>query len=495
MDDVAAEHVDTQNADVQELYRKGFERYQELERYKSQRRANETSAITQYGPILVYGHISEKDAAVLHRMLRSGKPVKRLCLHDISLGAFKVSFDDLEESPSLRYLYFHIDLKGEKLGTSFSGVFRSLYSLEISCDNAGSGFANEIASCIQQNKSLRELRLSKSCGSDEGAAILIEALVSNDTLKIFALHYIKSSWGTLIGFAKMLATNRTLEMVRLGEVCCGEVDEVWSLLAQERYASVFQRLEIEWPDELLSVLTVLIRREACSSTLSVRITSSVDERVLREFFQAVATNKTLRELNFESDAFDALANGIASVVKSTGTLREIFSATEVKRGNEHKLITILNALKENSSITHFTMWAETVTPQAATSIAELLAANKALRDLHLCGESRISPSAGEIILQGLWVNYTLTELTVCSELDANDITRDIEAILNRNYRILRKAVDFVISGGDVNDQFGPYALKKVHSSAGFVEMLKSRTKKTTDATLEDIQAVLARMTV
>ncbi|KAH7975739.1 hypothetical protein HPB52_004659 [Rhipicephalus sanguineus] len=489
MDDVAA-----QNDDLQEFYRKGFERYQELEGYKSQSRVDETSAVAQYNATLAYEEISEKDATVLRRMLRSGPPVSRLYLHDISLAAFKVAFDDLEESPSLRHVYFHIDLKGEKLGTSFSGVFRGLYSLELSCDNTGSEFANEIASCIQQNKSLRELRLTNSCGGDEGAAILIEALVGNDTLKVFALNYIKSSSDTFISFAKMLVTNRALEMVSLGEVCCVEFDKVWSLLAEERYASVFQRLEIVWPDELLSVLTVLIRREACSPTLSVRISSSIDEGVLREFFAAVATNKTLRRLHFESDVFDALANGIASVVKSTGTVREIWSVTEGQTCTQHQLITILNALKENSSITDFIMHTETVTPEVAMSLSELLAANKALRELHLCEESDISARAGQTILQGLWANYTLTELTVCSEFDANDITRDIEAILNRNSRILRKAVHFVISGGDVSDQVGPYALKKVHSSAGFIEMLKSRTKKTTQETLEDIRAVLARMT-
>ncbi|KAH7976717.1 hypothetical protein HPB52_018533 [Rhipicephalus sanguineus] len=183
-------------------------------------------------------------------------------------------------------VHITVDLQGKELGTSFSEVFRGLDSLELSCVNTGSGFANHIASYIRQNKTLRELRLRNSCGGDEGAAVLIEALVENDTLKIFALNNIKSSSDTLVGFAKMLATNRTLEMVHLGEVCCGEVDKVWSLLAQERYAGVFQRLQIVWPDELLSVLTALIRREACSPTLYVRITSSVDEGVLREFFEA-----------------------------------------------------------------------------------------------------------------------------------------------------------------------------------------------------------------
>ncbi|KAL1421576.1 hypothetical protein MTO96_023011 [Rhipicephalus appendiculatus] len=183
-------------------------------------------------------------------------------------------------------------------------------------------------------------------------------------------------------------------MVRLGDVCCVEVDEVRSLLAEERYAGVFRRLQIVWPDELLSDLNELLRREACSPELFVRVTSSVNKRVLREFFDAVAQNKTVRRLYFESDVFDALANGIASVVKSSRTLREILSATVEKPVNAHQLITILNALKENSSITDFTMCVETVTRKIATSISELLTVNKALSSLVVCEESCISSRAG-----------------------------------------------------------------------------------------------------
>ncbi|KAH7976499.1 hypothetical protein HPB52_014757 [Rhipicephalus sanguineus] len=458
MDDLNTDSVDTEDTDVLELYRKGPEDYRCLDDNESERRVDETRAVA-----LAYEKLSEKEAAILRRLLRSGRPVEELCLHDISLCAFRLAFDNLEQCPSLSSLYIHVDLQGKELGRRFSAVFTSLQSLELSCDNTGSRFVYHIASYMRQNKTLRELRLCNSCGGDEGAAVLIEALAENNTLKLFALNDIKSSSDTLVGFAKMLATNRTLEMVHLGEVRCGEVVKVWSLLAQERYAGVFQRLQVVWPDELLSLLTVLIRREVCAPTVSAGVTSSIDEGVLREFFDAVAENKTLRRLYFDSEVFDALANGIAFVVKSTRTLWEIHVTMEAQRGSEYQLITILNALKENSSITHFAMCIEMVTPEVSTSLAELLAANKALTDIYLCEESNISPTAGQTILQGLRANYTLTELGVCSKFDENNTTRDIEALLKRNFRILEQAADFVISGGDVSDQVGPYALKKVHS--------------------------------
>ncbi|KAL1421582.1 hypothetical protein MTO96_023017 [Rhipicephalus appendiculatus] len=281
-EEVTTEHVDTQDIEVQELYRKGLEVYRVDS--QSDHRDDDTCAITEGGAALTYEKISKKEAAVLRRVLRSGPPVKELCLRDMSRSAFKAAFDNLGQCPSLRSVNVDVDLKGKDLGADFWKVFRGLHSLELSCHNTGSGFAKEIASYIQQNKTLRELRLCNSCGGDEGAAVLIEALVGNDTLKIFSLNDIKSSSDTLIGFAKMLVSNSTLELVSLGDVCCMEGDKVWSLLAEERYAGVFQRLQIVWPDELLSVLNELIRREACSPELFVRVTSSVDEGVLRGVF-------------------------------------------------------------------------------------------------------------------------------------------------------------------------------------------------------------------
>ncbi|KAH7976718.1 hypothetical protein HPB52_018534 [Rhipicephalus sanguineus] len=221
MDDLNTDSVDTQDTDVLELYRKGLEDYRDLEDNKSERRADETRAVA-----LAYEKISEAEAAILWRLLRSRR-VEELCLYDISLCAFKLAFENLEQCPSLSSMYIHLDLQGKEFGTSFSGVFTSLHSLELSCDNTGSGFAYQIASYIRQNKTLRELRLRNSCGGDEGAAVLIEALQENDTLKIFALNNIKSSSDTLVGFAKMLATNRTLEMVHLGPamLSSGDLDE------------------------------------------------------------------------------------------------------------------------------------------------------------------------------------------------------------------------------------------------------------------------------
>lgn len=72
MDNVTTEPVDIQDPDVQELYRKALETY--LDVTKSEPRVYERRVITEHGATLAYDKLSEKEAAVLRRLLRSGIP-------------------------------------------------------------------------------------------------------------------------------------------------------------------------------------------------------------------------------------------------------------------------------------------------------------------------------------------------------------------------------------------------------------------------------------
>ncbi|KAH7975264.1 hypothetical protein HPB49_025454 [Dermacentor silvarum] len=244
----------------------------------------------------------------------------------------------------------------------------------------------------------------------------------------------------LIRFAKMLASNSTLQMVDLFDVCPVEKDQVSRLLEQELYASVFKRLRIVWPEQLLPQLTRLLGEQACCPELCVSVTSSVDEVVLREFFDAVAEDTTLRVLHFypSERAFDELVGGIASVVKRTTTLREICNLMGVEVGKERQLVSILDALKENRSLTRFTMYAELLTAEIATSLSELLAVNSTLNDLAICEYSGILAEHVETILQGLRKNYTLTSLMVSWDPDDSEGIREMEALLKRNVRLQKK---------------------------------------------------------
>uniref|UniRef100_A0A131YJ90 Protein nlrc3 n=1 Tax=Rhipicephalus appendiculatus TaxID=34631 RepID=A0A131YJ90_RHIAP len=455
MADGVMSEADTQNTEVMDLFRKGLEEH--VPHGDPDRDSIVVSSESmQRGAELTYTeNLSEKDAAVLRRMLRTGPPVRQLTLWQISLAAFRVAFQDLEECPSLKEINFLlIDCEGKDLGISVTGVFRNLQSLDLRCDNPGSGFAKDIAGYIRQNKSLRELSLWNSCGGDEGAAILIEALAANDTLKKFTLASMELSSDTLLDFARMLTSNSTLEVVDLFDVCPAEKDKLSSLLEQELCADVFKRLKILWPQELLPELTALLRKGSCYRDLSVSVTSTVDEGVLREFFDAVAADKMLQTLHFypSEESFDALADGIASVVRRTTTLREICNLMRVQEGKEHQLVVILEALKENSCVTSFTMYAELLNADIVKSLSELLAVNSTLVDVAICEYWGILPEQVETILQGLRKNNTLTGLMVSWDPDESDGITEMEEILKRNARLRSKAAECASSGShDVSD--------------------------------------------
>lgn len=451
MADGVTNEAEAQDTEVMDLFRKGLEQHIRHDD-PNKDPAGLNSGSTQRGAELTFtDNLSEKDAAVLRRMLSTGPPVRQLTLWQISLAAFRVAFQNLEECPSLKeVLFLLIDCEGKDLGISDSGVFGSLHSLDLRCDNPGSGFAKDIADYIRHNKSLREMSLWNSCGGDEGAAALIEALAANDTLKKFTLSSMELSSDTLLGFARMLTSNSTLEVVDLFDVCPAPKDKLSSLLEQELCAGVFKRLKILWPQELLPELTALLRKEACYTDLSVSVTSTVEEGVLRDFFDAVAADKTLRTLHFypSEDSFDALADGIASVVKRTTTLREICNLMHVKQGKEHQLVAILEALKENSSVTTFTMYAELLSTDIVKSLSELLAVNSTLKDVAVCEYWGILPEQVETILQGLRKNYTLTGLMVSWDPDDSDGITEMEELLKRN-----KAAECASLGsGDVKDE-------------------------------------------
>ncbi|XP_054925143.1 uncharacterized protein [Dermacentor andersoni] len=495
MADAVINEGHTQDTDVKEFLRKGLQRLRPFDEVNP---TGVTHESMQQGADLEYTEkLSDKDAGVLRRLLSSGTSVRKLCIFEISHGAFKIAFHNLEECPSLQeVLFLHVDCKGKDLGIHLCGAFKNLRSLDLRCDNTGSGFAKEIARYIHENKSLRELSLWNSCGGDEGAAALIEVLTMNETLKRFTLAAMELSSDTLIGFVKMLASNSTLELVDLFDVCPAEKDQVSRLLETDLYASAFTRLRILWPEQLLPQVTRLLRQQACNPELSVSVTSSVDEVVLREFFDAVAADTTLRMLHFypSEDVFDALADGIASVVKRTKTLREICNLMRVQEGKERQLVNVLNALKENRSVTKFTMYTELLTAEIAASLSQLLAVNNTLNDVAICEYWGILPDQVETILQGLRKNYTLTGLMVSWDPDDSDGISEMEELLKRNVRLQKKAAEFVISGsGDVSDVEGADALKKLHSSAGLVEKVRELTGKTREAALDEIRSALARL--
>ncbi|KAH7976500.1 hypothetical protein HPB52_014758 [Rhipicephalus sanguineus] len=494
MADAGANELDTKDSDVKKFFQKGQGEY-------LTRRPGRFTNVKD-GADLKYEKISEKDATVLRRILSTGPPVKTLTLCSITLSAFKAAFDELYECPWLKRVYLHIDCEGKSLGTSLSLLFRGLQILELSCENTGTRFAKDVASYIRQNKSLKSMVIWDYCGGDGGAAALIEALRVNDTLAKFAFAELELSSEVLICFANMLVSNSTLEIVKLRYVCPVEKEKVCSLLAMKLHAGVFKRLDVVWPVELLPELNVLIRRQACCPVLCVSVASSVDEKVLWEFSDALAADTALRDLTVHSnkaivdaleEEFYANAGGNAFEERKR-TLREIWRNMGVNDGKERHLISILDALKKNCSVKKFTMLVEMVTPDIATSLSELLTVNNTLNEIDVSNFWEISPREIKTILRGLRNNYTLTDLVVNWDTDDLVGIHKVHSLLQRNLRLVKKAAEFVISSAEGYDEEGADAFRKLHTTSDrLVEKVQELTGKTTEASLQEIQSALARL--
>ncbi|KAL3197090.1 hypothetical protein MRX96_045018 [Rhipicephalus microplus] len=316
----------------------------------------------------------------------------------------------------------------------------------------------------------KKLWLHLSCGGDEGVAAILEALKESDTLKevalfnmgsltesLFGNHAPPLSPNALAGFAEMLASNSSLELVDVRDAFPVKKEIVWSLLAQERHAGVFKRILIEWPEQLLPELTELIRKEACCPKLHVSVSFFIDRGILQEFLDVLAAHKLLLELHIypPDETFlqfehklNALAECIISILKHTTTLRELYNCMPADHCH---LVSILDALKGNRSVTSVTMDAEVLTGEVAKSLAELLAVNKTLIYVCIPVFHRWFARPG---LRSLW-----------------------------------------FQGADVSDEEGVDALTKVQASAALVERVQELTGKTTEEVLQEIHSALVRFPV
>lgn len=393
------------------------------------------------GAVLEYGDgLSQEEARSLSHLLRSNKSVKKLSMTGVSLSALRAAFDKLEDWGSLEELeLFYVECEGEDFSIDLSGAFRKLRTIDLRCDNVSGAFAQNIAGYLRESKSLQELSLWGSCGGDEGVLAIADALTMNDTLKKLRVVGEKLSSQTLVAFAKTLAVNSTLELVDLFDTCSTEKDQV-TLLSQQD-GCLFERLYILWSEELLPLVTRLVREGRHGPDLSVSVTASVDKDILREFFDAVAANTTLRLLHFypSDECFDELADGIASVVKRTTTLKEVQNLMHVAEGREQQLVRVLDALRENRSVTCFSMYVELLRVDAATALSRLLKANDTLTSVSVCEYWGITSDIVGIILEGLRQNNTVTSLMVSWDPD-DDVAgiAEMEQLLKRNACLLEQ---------------------------------------------------------
>ncbi|KAH6922560.1 hypothetical protein HPB50_015785 [Hyalomma asiaticum] len=467
--------VDTEDIRVDEFKRKRFDFY---------RRQNAG----------IFERTEYADAELIHTEEISAKdaPTRRITVRRLSEGVFSVFIEARSSSPVVEGAAFQIECEDKDLDRNIAEILKSLRSFDLHCARRFGAFSTEIANYIRENKSLYALHLYDPFNDEKEAEALNDALVGNDTLKKVYIDCYYPSSRTVMSLAQTFAFNSTLEFVNLTHTCAGR--NVLLLFEQHPCASVFRRLRIDWPMDMLSELAMLACTQTHFPTLSLAMTRAFGEIALREFFEAVAENKTLREL---SVWVDHDPNEFSSDPDRRPHALEARRPAWLMAGDveaaERQLVHAFCALKKNRTITKLAMSGLFVmTPAMATSLSELLAANNSLKDVDVIG-MEVQPREAETLLRGLRANFTVTGFTVCRNPDGSDIIREMRAILQRNVALEIKAAEVVIAG--VTDGEGVDALKRLHSTTGLVEKVQQLTGMNTEEAFEQIQATLAHLSL
>lgn len=92
---------------------------------------------------------------------------------------------------------------------------------------------------------------------------------------------------------------------------------------------------------------------------------------------------------------------ICSILRKRTTLKVVENLMFVKIGKEQQLVRVLGALKENRSLKSFTMYADLLTPEIATSLSDLLVVNDTLNEVSVCEYWGITADIVATILRGL----------------------------------------------------------------------------------------------
>lgn len=442
---------------------------------------------------LEYRNLSIEEACILRRILRTNRSVKKVTLQKCSFTQVKVAFENMMNVSHLEELaLINVDCESSGFNIDLTGAFDNLHSLRLDCDEICDAFMKRIATFLRGNRSLERLTLRSYAVTNDGVIEIAEALKSNTTLKKLTIERTLLSSKTLLAFAEVLCANQVLERVHVFEVDIKKED-AYNLFEQNSCTDVFRRLHILWEDYYLPQLITLLRQDRHCCTVSLSVSDSIPESALRDFFDALGQNNTVQNFYLypNCNRLDTITEGLVSVLQRTTSMQKIYNFMGVDVSHD-SLVKVLDALKENRTVKRFMMQTESLTPEIAKCLSQVLSTNNTLTDISIC-ECYIDNGYDlSDILSSLRNNYTLRKLMIAWEPD-DDIEglAQINAVLNRNIRLLNKAVQFVRSGCVVSsDAEGADAFHKLCSCPGLVDELEKLTGKSKEAVREDIQMAL-----
>uniref|UniRef100_V5IJI1 Uncharacterized protein n=1 Tax=Ixodes ricinus TaxID=34613 RepID=V5IJI1_IXORI len=443
---------------------------------------------------LSYTSLSASAARVLAQLLRTSKSLKKLTMEGVDQECVKIALEGLHDGSSLEEIYlFGLEPYESPFFIKYSEAFKNLKVVRLPCNELDDTSAFEFAALIKASETLVELGLDSSSFGDRGAVAIAKALRHNKTLRKLSLPQGQLTSTSLVEFVDALTVNTTLEHLDVSEVDILE-EHRERLFEDPKSAGAFKRIFVIWKQKWLRDLAALLRRGDHMPQVYADVDPGVPPADLDAFFDALLANRTVTEVSFypNESLFDLLVDRLAALLKSTTTIRTVHNRLSPdEKHEEAHLVTLLNALRDNTSVAEFTTYVSYLTVPMGIALGKLLEVNGTLNSIHLSEYWSVDPEVARTLANSMRHNYTLLDLRI--EWDAEDVEGlpEVWEALRRNKALLYPAAEFV--AGKAIDERAAGALRKVHRSWALVEEVMKRTGKQEAEVRQDIADALSRL--
>ncbi|CAN7989443.1 unnamed protein product [Ixodes hexagonus] len=368
-----------------------------------------------------YNYHTKFNLGPLSGALEQNKALKKLCL---------MSFD---RDPSRCELFF------EALANN--STLQHLEIDSVPCSYWGFKVEEMFAELIGKNTGL--LRLDVLLSSGCSVASLAAAIRQSVTLQKLALHLSDLTQENARLFLEALASNKSLELVRIGNVWGTVIPEFYRILQETgTEARVKFCATIDEPTRLASTLKNCPMLSEVSYDLS-----DCSKRSLKKeegFLQFISCHH-LVELSISLDQYKITSKSawfLASFLSSTKKLKVIKLSIFAPVLITHIL---LEGLSRNRSISEMSLEFFSYSQNHLRLFKTMLEGNLVLRDLSLTSsKDKKSLSVLRELPQCLICNYSLLKVTMDKCLRFETCMFQVQDIMRRNLSFLNRAAEFVM---------------------------------------------------
>ncbi|XP_029843551.2 uncharacterized protein LOC115326745 [Ixodes scapularis] len=399
-----------------------------------------------------YGcHYAVVNVSALASALKVNKVLKKLRLggFDHEVSRIKQFVEAMTKNSTLQHLHFsglHWDFDANifaELIEKNTGLLELEVSNSIPCSVA------PVAAAIAQNVSMRKLTLKLSVATHEKAKLFLEAL----------------------------ASNRTLELVTIGDVDETSVLDVYKLLQE---TGTEARVEFWAAFEEPLCLASTLKDCPKLTDISFESCEDLEPQLLLGGLEQLASCRHIVKLwlALDEDIGSDCAKSLASLLSSTKTLKECHLRLETTTQITDIL---LGGLSCNRSISLMFLEYWSFRHCHVGLLTAMLEGNMVLRDMTLeSSDDQTSLSVLEMLPHCLLKNYSLLNVGMNMCLEFKRCMFEVRDILRRNLSFLNRAAEFVMG---LHSKHSANAFECLYES----ETLASKVQDLTSETASEVQ--------